>query len=238
MSTADVAPGVTAAPVSGGNWGPGATTKSLLGYGVIAGPIYLTVGLAQALTREGFALSRHPLSVLSNGPGGWIQTTNFVLTGLMVIAAAIGIKRALGSSSRGVPWFLGAFGLSMLLAAVFKADPVDGFPVGTPLGPPTTSTTAGMLHFLAGTIGFVCLAIACLRMARAMKNRGEAGLGTFSTVAGITVLVGFFGGAALATTSAGVMGIWLSVVTGWIWLALVSINLYRATENPDCLPAR
>lgn len=29
-------------------------TKSLLGYGVIAGPVYVLVSLAQALTRDGF----------------------------------------------------------------------------------------------------------------------------------------------------------------------------------------
>ena len=30
-----------------------AITRSLLGYGVLAGPFYLVVGLAQALTRDG-----------------------------------------------------------------------------------------------------------------------------------------------------------------------------------------
>ena len=34
-------------------------TKSLLGYGVIAGPCCVVVSLAQALTRPGFDLSRH-----------------------------------------------------------------------------------------------------------------------------------------------------------------------------------
>ena len=38
---------------------------ALLLWGVVAGPFYLTVGLAQALLREGFDLARHPLSVLA-----------------------------------------------------------------------------------------------------------------------------------------------------------------------------
>src|SRR6476620_8802122 len=63
-------------------------TKSLLGYGVIAGPIYVMVALAQAVTREGFDLARHQWSLLSNGSNGWIQIANFVVTGLMVIAFA------------------------------------------------------------------------------------------------------------------------------------------------------
>jgi len=53
---------------------PGArVTKSLLGYGVLAGPFYVIVVLAQALTRPGFDLARHDASLLSNGPLGWIQ---------------------------------------------------------------------------------------------------------------------------------------------------------------------
>ena len=34
-------------------------TRSLAGYGVVAGPVYVGVSLAQALTREGFDLTRH-----------------------------------------------------------------------------------------------------------------------------------------------------------------------------------
>src|SRR5215213_7744376 len=72
-----------------------AVTRSLLGYGVLAGVVYLAVGLAQALTRDGFDLTHHDLSLLANGPYGWIQIANLVLTGLMVIAAAAGVRRAM-----------------------------------------------------------------------------------------------------------------------------------------------
>src|SRR5687767_11816587 len=99
------------------------TTRALLRYGVIAGPMYLVVGLIQAVMREGFSLARHPLSVLANGPGGVVQTANFALSGAMVIAAAVGIARALGPKSRWMTWCLAAFGASMLAAAIFPADP-------------------------------------------------------------------------------------------------------------------
>ena len=103
------------------------STWSWLRLGVVAGPFYLTVGVMQGLLRDGFDFGRHPLSVLANGPFGWIQTGNFVLTGLMVIAAAVGFRRRLGPRSRGVTWCLGGFGTAMIVAAVFPADPVDGF---------------------------------------------------------------------------------------------------------------
>jgi hypothetical protein len=63
-------------------------TRSLPGYGVLAGACHPVVGPAQARTRDGFDLTRHDLSLLTDGPYGWIQSANFILTGLLVIAAA------------------------------------------------------------------------------------------------------------------------------------------------------
>jgi hypothetical protein len=68
-------------------------TKSLLGWGVVAGPLYLAVGVAQALTRDGFDITRHPMSLLSNGALGWIQIANFVVSGLALLAFAVGLRR-------------------------------------------------------------------------------------------------------------------------------------------------
>lgn len=195
--------------------------RPLLRWGVVAGPFYLAVGLGQALLRDGFDLTRHPLSVLANGPGGWIQTTNFVLTGVMVVAAAVGFSRALRPTSRAVAWFLAAFGASMLVASVFRADPMDGFPAGTPLGPPTSISPVGMVHFIAGAIGFVSLAISSLVAWRAMARLGERGLARLSLACGVIILLGFFGGAALPHASP-VLGIWIAVVVGWAWLAIMS----------------
>jgi hypothetical protein len=62
---------------------PNQVTRSLLGYGVLAGPLYVGVSLAQALTRDGFELTRHAWSLLSNGSLGWLQIANFLVTGLM-----------------------------------------------------------------------------------------------------------------------------------------------------------
>src|SRR5436305_8524018 len=87
-------------------------TRSLLGYGVLAGPLYVAVSLGQALTRPGFDLSRHAWSLLENGDLGWVQITNFVVTGLMTIAAAAGIRRAIGPG--WAPRLIAAYGLSLV----------------------------------------------------------------------------------------------------------------------------
>ena len=203
--------------------------RPLLRWGVIAGPFYLAIGLAQALLRDGFDLKRHPLSVLANGPGGWIQTANFAITGLMVVVAAVGISRVLAPGSRAASWFLAAFGVSMCVASVFRADPMDGFPVGTPLGVPRSISPVGTVHFIAGAVGFVSLGISCLVAVRALSRLGARGLARLSLVSGVVILVGFFGGAAIPGGSP-VLGIWIAVVVGWVWLAIVSKSL--AAEYP------
>lgn len=213
-----------------------ASTRSLLGCGVLVGPFYLAIGLIQALVRDGFDLLRHPLSLLANGTGGWIQTANFVLSGLLVIAAAVGIRRMLGPRWRSGSWFLGSFGASMLVAAVFPADPVDGFPPGTPEGPPTSISTTGLVHFIAGALGFISLAISCFLTASAMSRRNMPSLARLSFLGGAAIILGFFGGAALSSSPAGVLGIWFSVIVGWAWLTLISLHLYRAAPTSHVAP--
>ena len=112
-------------------------TRALLACGVVAGPLFLVAGLAQALTRDGFDLTRHALSLLSNGHLGWIQIGNFLVSGLLTITCAVGMRRVLGRGPGGTwgPRLVGIFGTSLVCAGVFRADAADGFPPGTPPGP-------------------------------------------------------------------------------------------------------
>jgi hypothetical protein len=205
---------------------PSSSTRQLLAGGVLAGPFYLVVGLAQAVLRDGFDLMRHPLSVLANGPGGWVQTANFVISGLLVVGAAVAISRVLRPRPVALSMFLAAFGAGMLVAAIFPADPVDGFPPGTPAGPPTSITTAGLTHFAAAALAFTSLGITCFLGARAMARLNARTLMRFSLFSGLAVLLGFFGG-IFSGVAAGVLGIWFSVVVGWAWLSVLSLHLYR-----------
>ena len=224
------APAATASAKATGA-GRGAGTRSLLRWGVVVGPFYLAVGLIQAFVRDGFDLGRHALSLLANGPGGWVQTANFGISGCMVIAAAIGFARALRPHSRAAGWVLGVYGVGMLGAALFPADPVDGFPPGTPEGFPETVSTPGVLHFAFGGIGFLALAISCFVVVRALSRRKESTMARLSFVSGVAVVAGFFGPFVLPVGSAGIAGIWFAVVVGWAWLALTSWHLARTTET-------
>jgi hypothetical protein len=209
-----------------------AITRSLLGYGVLAGPFYIVVGLAQALTRSGYAITRHDLSLLANGPLGWIQITNFVLSGLMTMAAGVGMRRALrvlgdGRGSVWAPRLVAGYGLGLIGAGVFVADPVNGFPPGTPDGPPVTTTIGGVGHLVFGGLGFVCLIAACLVFGHRFAAERRAALAWFSRITGVLFLAAFVGIASGASNPGVVLGFWAAVVMSWTWLAVTSVDLYR-----------
>jgi hypothetical protein len=194
------------------------TTRALLACGVLAGPVYLLVYFVQAFTRPGFDIARHPASVLSNGDLGWIQVTSFVVTGLLLLAGAVGLRRALHPGRAGTwgPLLLGLSGLAMIAAGVFAADPMDGFPPGTPAGPPTSLSTTGTLHFVTALVGFTAWIALCFVFARRFASRGERGWAIFSIITGVLFPAGFLGsgmGPVLAFVGAVVlMLVWISAV--------------------------
>ncbi|MEJ2889413.1 DUF998 domain-containing protein [Actinomycetospora aeridis] len=207
-----------------------AITRSLLGYGLVAGPFYVVVGLAQALTRDGFDLARHDLSLLAAGPWGWIQIVNLVLTGLMVLAAAVGMARALrvlggGPGATWGPRLVGAFGVGMVGAGVFVADPMNGYPPGTPDSPASTVSIGGLGHLVFGGLGFLALVAGALVLARGQRP----GMAWFSRVTGVLFLVAFAGIASGSASPAVVLGFWVALLLVWVWLAVVSLDLYRRT---------
>ncbi len=100
-------------------------TRSLLGFGMLAGPFYVAVALGQAMTRSGFDLARDDASLLSNDSLGWIQIANFLVTGLMVIACAVGVRRAL-APGRGAVWgplLMGLYGVGLIGAGLSSPTP-------------------------------------------------------------------------------------------------------------------
>jgi FtsH-binding integral membrane protein len=209
---------------------PVRVTKSLLGYGVIAGPFYVAASLAEALSRPGFSITRDDWSLLANGALGWIHILVLVLTGLMVAAAAVGTVRQLRAERLNAAsgWFLGVYAAGLAGAGFFIADPADGFPPGTPPGSPVTPSWHGMLHIVFGGVGFLGLIAACLVLARQFRASGQISWAVFSLVTGVLFLAAFAGIATGgAASSAGVLAFTGAVILAWAWLALLSLHLYR-----------
>jgi hypothetical protein len=206
-----------------------AITRSLLGWGVVAGIFYLMVGIVLALTRDGFDITRHALSLLMLGDLGWIQTLNLILSGIMTIAAAVGFARVMRwPGLAGV--LIGAYGACLIGSGIFPPDPMAGFPDGAV---PGEASTSGILHLAFGGIGFLLLGAASLVFAAYCRRRRESGWAAYSWISGAVVIGGFVGGAALSTQAIGIGLLWIAVVAGWSWLAAASIHLYRAVPHPD-----
>jgi hypothetical protein len=209
--------------------GASAVTRSLLGWGVFVGPFYIVVGLALALTREGFDLARHPLSLLMLGELGWLQAANLILSGLMTIAAALGFVRAM-QGARTAGGLVGGYGACLIASGIFPPDPMAGFPAGAM---PNSASISGVLHLAFGAIGFLLLVAACFVFAAWCGRRDETSYALYSRISGAVVPLGFVGGAILPIQELGVASLWLVVLAGWAWLAAASVHLYRMVPHPD-----
>jgi hypothetical protein len=169
-------------------WAPGPSseptptgTRALLACGVVAGPLFVAVGLLQMLTRDGFDPTRHPLSLLSLGDLGWVQIANFVVAGLLFAASAVGMRRVLHPGRVGTwgPLLVGVYGLGLIMGGVFVADPALGFPPGTPDGIPDQLSWHGTLHAVAPVLASVALIAACLVFARRFAGLRRRGWSAF-----------------------------------------------------------
>lgn len=205
-------------------------TKLLLSGGVLAGPIYILVGLAQILTRAGFDITRHPLSFMSLGDLGWIQITNFIVTGLMVLAGAIGLHRLAQADKRlrRGALFLGIYGLGVLGGGLFVPDPALGFPPGTPDTYPQTMSWHGLLHFIFGQIGFLALIAASFVYARYFGANGMRGWAIFSALTGGIFLFAIIAGVVTSvggSAALGLLALYGAVALAWIWLTALSYHM-------------
>lgn len=165
--------------------------RNLLLCGIVAGPLFIAASLTQALTRKGFDLSRHPISLLSLGSLGWVQMANFVVCGVLYVLGAVGL-RAASRPGRGNTWgpvFIGITGLGLIIAGVFTTDPGAGFPPGAHAGTPAMSWH-GAVHEVGFLLSFVGAIGACAVFARryaALGRRGWAVAAVSTIVAGLVI---------------------------------------------------
>jgi hypothetical protein len=199
-------------------------TRTLLTCGIFAGPLFAMVGLIQAFTIPGFDLTHHYLSQLSSGELGWIQIGNFVVTGLLTLAAAAGVRRALagGTLGRITPLLLSGFGIGLAAAGIFVADPALGFPPGTPDAIPSQQSWHSMLHGVAAIVSFTFLVAACFTLGWRFARQREWAWAIFSVAAGIVS----FALPAVPNPWGGVFLLVASVI-GFSWLAAVCVKLMR-----------
>ncbi len=200
-------------------------TSMLLACGVIAGPLFTVVGLAQAFTRPGFDLRRHALSVLENGNLGWIQISSFFVTGVLFILGAVGMRQILRGSRGGTwgPSLVAIAGLGLVGAAFFHADPGLSFPPGTPQDAMMTLSSQGMGHLIVSTVAFLTLIAACFVLARRFAALRQRGWAIYSVASGVLSFV------TLAVLSTG--HLWMNIAFVFamlnllLWVSAMAVKL-------------
>jgi hypothetical membrane protein len=205
------------------------STPALLACGAVAGPLYVVIALLQVLTRDGFDLGRHPLSLLSLGELGWIQIANFVVSGLLAIAFAVGSRRVLhpGRAARWGPRLLALYGIGLVAGGVFVADPGAGFPPGAPEGAPEQLSWHGALHAAAPPLAFLSLIAACVVLARRFASAGERGWVRYSiaTAVACVVLIAWPDLDSLSWRLA------LAVTVGWAWVSATAVKWLQRAQR-------
>jgi hypothetical protein len=210
--------------------------KTLLVCGAFAGPLFIVMFLIEGATRANYNSLRHPVSSLALGEFGWLQVTNFVVSSLLTLAFAIGLRRTLrllGGSIWG-PLVVGIWGTGLLGAGVFTTDPVSGYPLGT--AAQVLPTTEGTLHDLFSLLGFAGLVAACLVFSGYFARRGEIGWAAYSAASGIVFVValllasaGFSQGERLVSIAGLIQRI--QIATAWSWQTLLAVHFLKALPN-------
>jgi hypothetical membrane protein len=221
------------------------TTKWLLACGAIAGPLFTVGYLVEGATRPNYDPLRHPVSSLALGDSGWTQSANFVVTGLLTLAFAIGVRRALQprGGSRWGPLLIGVYAIGLLGAGLFLTDPLSGYPPGTP-AQPLEYSMSGALHRRLSALVFISLPILCLVFARRFAEWGERGWAIYSAITSVAFVAAFvlssiaFSQVEPLVEVGGLLQR-ITLTIGGTWLTLLAVHLLRVPDpRPIPGPAR
>lgn len=206
--------------------------RVLLTCGAIGPPLYVVVFLIEGATRPDYRPLRHPVSSLSLGAAGWVQSANFLITGVLVLAFALGLRPALRRYGGGiwVPLLIGLVGIGLVGAGLFPADPMSGYPAGTPMVP--VRTTRGVLHDAFSTPVFTALPAACFVIAYRFAKVGRREWAGYSVVTAVVFLICFVLagiGFSQHPTFMPIGGLLqrVTLIVGLAWLTALALHLLR-----------
>lgn len=199
--------------------------RILLTSGGIAALVFCGVSTYEMLTRPGFDISRHAISMLTLGDRGWAMAAAFIVAGLLTLLCAAGLRRVL-PGGRWLPILIALYGLGLILAGIFPAPASFGFPPGTPYDQQPVMTFSAIIHSIAFMLAFTSLTIACFVAARRLSG----GWAAMSLLAGIVMpLLVVFGMANLIAPG---IAFYAAAIIGWAWLALVVMRFADASPDP------
>jgi len=202
-------------------------TRLLLACGAIAPLLNIVVILILGAIRPGYNAWIVPDSNLELGEGGWIQSTNYLVTGALLLGFAIGLRRVLrtGRGSSWIPILLGIYGLTFIVTGIFVTDPVLGYPPGAS----STPTVYGTLHDLFGQLQFISLIAACFVLARRdAADPARRGWAWYSVATGLLIAASdVFFVLTFKLWDGGPVGLIerIGIIGGGSWIILLAIRL-------------
>lgn len=213
------------------------TTRLLLGCGVVAGPVFTVAWIVLGSTRSSYDPLRHPISSLALGDLGWTQVVNLLIAGLLTLAFAFGLRRAF-RLLEGLSWpslVVGAIGVGLLGSGLFVADPLSGYPPGTPNIPEQWSLI-GRLHRLFSALVFFGFPIACIRFAKLFRRWGERRWSIYSMLSGVAFIAFFIVAVVGFAQVDGFVrygGLFqrITITVGFAWLTLLAVYLWRGESQ-------
>jgi hypothetical protein len=215
-------------------------TRYLLACG-LAPALFVAVLLVEGAIRPGYDALHHFGSELSLGSRGWVQVTNFIVTGMLVVGFAAGMRRALqpGRGSVAAPILTGVFGVTLIVAGIFATDPKPGYPPGT-AGTIEATTVPGRIHDLNALPCFAALTATVLVLAgRFAGEPGRRGWMWGSLAVGLVVPVTFVLTGALVSQAAAAGTLDTSyhglvqrvtIALGFGWLSMIALLLLREQQ--------
>lgn len=198
----------------------------LLASGLTAGPLFSATYVLAGAMRVDYNPRRHPVSSLTLGPSGWVQTVNFLLVAVLSLLFAVGLWRV--GPSAGGALLVGAWAVGLLGAGIFPTDPVRGYPPGTP-DQAQRHTVAGALHDLCSFGGFLSLTAACFVFAPAGSLEWTACsiAGGVLFAASMVLSSAAFGPNQRLADLGGLIQR-VSLTIGWTWLSLLALRTLYA----------
>ena len=209
----------------------------------IVGPILfvLTFTIDGALT-PGYSAINNAVSDLEFGASGWIQRTNFLLLGLLLMPFALAFLQTIRPV---LP-----LGWRQVSAALLVLSGV-GFITASLFLPAARGESQravhAILHTVAFTLVFIPLGVACLLTgAQFLKTRGWRSLGWYSLVTGLLTLIAPLGNliSLFAPTpqtpisnpgaefSGGGLINRVGIVIAFAWIVILAVRLLRTQETP------
>lgn len=205
--------------------------------GAVSGPLFVLTFLIEGVMREHYSQMHTPVSMLALGSLGWVQVTNFLITGVLVLAFATGLWRRY-QATRAVSlsaMLLMILALTIIGAGVFPADGISAQPHAA-ISQTWRHSLHGILHHYFAATAFFVLPASSFVMACQFCKWRQKGWAVYSVISGIGSLVFFYLLAQAIERTHGIGGYAglyerMSIVIGLGWLSVLAVKVLTSPAD-------